>query len=158
MENERRRAREPSCVVELVFVQVAGVLAEVFLQEVGVVFLDDCVQTGELIVDVQTRVSLARRRDSKIAEEQHAEALAHVRRILRVVSQKDRVQTEERLAGRIVIERHLQTELVGPAAASAVRLDGDVPHHLIVPPEIRRVFRLVLPMLLQRLQVSGIDR
>ena len=64
-------------------------------------------------------------------EEQHAEALAHAARILRVVPQDDRLQAEELLIGRVVIEVDAQARLDAAAAAGAARADADVADGLV---------------------------
>src|SRR5438874_13718107 len=102
---------------------MSAVLAEILLQEIRVELLDDGVEADVLIVDEQSRVGFARRRNAEVAEEQHAQTLAHVGRILRVVAQQNRLEAEKRLTGRVVIESDLETRLVRPATPAAVRLD-----------------------------------
>ena len=92
-----------------------------------------------------------------LAEEPHRQALAHVARILRGVPQDERLETEKRLPVGVAVHVDAQTELVRPPAALAARADADVAHHLVVPAEIRRIVGLLQPVVLQYLQVPGID-
>ena len=91
-------------------------------------------------------------------EEQHADALAHVRRVLRVVAQDDRLQPEELLIRRVVVEVDAQSRLDAAAAARAARPDADVPDRLVGPLEIARVHRVIEIVDLQRLPVLRVDR
>jgi hypothetical protein len=88
----------------------------------------------------------------------HADPLVHVRRILRLVAQDERLQAEKRLARRVAIEVDAQAGLHAAAAAGAARADADVAHRLAVPLEVARVVRVVQIVVLQRLPVARVDR
>src|SRR6185295_5465418 len=86
-------------VVEGEFVQVAGVLAEVFLEKHLVDRLDDRVQPGVLVVEKQPGMRLALGLETHAAEEQHGQTLAKVRRVLCLIAKDDRLQSEKLLIG-----------------------------------------------------------
>ena len=72
------------------------------------------------------------------AEQQHAEPLVQVGRVLGVVAQHERLQAEELLVARVAIEIDAQAGLDAAAAAGAARADADVANGLVAPREVAR--------------------
>src|SRR5262249_45737358 len=91
-------------------------------------------------------------------EELHAEELAQVGRVLRLVAQDEVLQAEEPLIGGVVIDVDLEARLGAAAASVAARPDGNVANGLIAPPEISRIAGALLEMLFQRLPVARAHR
>ena len=96
--------------------------------------------------------------DTHKPEEQHAQALAQVGRILRVVPEDERLQPKELLAGRIAVRVEAKTGFLRAPAPVAAGPDADVAHHLIAPAEIGRVIRVLLEVIFKGLPIPGVDR
>jgi hypothetical protein len=102
-------------VVELVEIPVVlRVLAddaEDARQEALVDRLDDGIEARVLIVDVEPRVRLTRRRHADAREQPHRHRFTNARWILCQIVEHDRLQPEEGLGGGIAIEVDAQAGL-----------------------------------------------
>src|SRR5262245_57281279 len=87
-----------------VFVEISAVLAEMVFQKQGVDALDDHVQAHVLVVDVESRVCRAGYGYAKRLHELKRDALVEHRRLLSVVAQNNRRQSQESLIGAVAIE------------------------------------------------------
>ena len=82
-------------------------------------------------------------------EEEHAQPLVHVRGVLRVVPQHERLQSEELLIGDISIEVHAQARFDPAPAARPARPNPYISHHVALPAEIAGAVRVVEVVVLQ---------
>src|SRR5207244_9254785 len=98
---------------------------EISLEKDRINVFDNRVDTGVLIVNVQTRVHLTRRRDSEPAEERHGRALMHLRGVLRICPENEVLQSEKIEPALIAAEVELERGFDIASAALAVRLDTD---------------------------------
>ena len=96
--------------------------------------------------------------EAHAAEEQHGQALAHVRRILRLIAEDDRFQPEKLLIRGPAVEVDTKTRLDAAAAAGAARTDAHSWQRLVAPDEIDGIVVVAEPVDVQRRQVFRVDR
>ncbi len=110
----------PRCALDVVVLEQVPVVLDVALdftedagQEVLVHRLDDRVEADQLVVHVQPRERLARRRHAHPGEQPHRHRFLDARRVLREVVEDDRLEAEEGLVRRVAVEIDAQPGLGG---------------------------------------------
>ena len=86
-------------------------------EEILVDRLDECVEADVLATDVQPDVRFARSWNAEPLVELHRHRLVYARRILGQVIEDERLQPEEFLVGRVLVEVDLQTRFVARCAS-----------------------------------------
>jgi hypothetical protein len=120
--------------------------------------LDDRVEAGVLVVDVEARMRLARCRYAQAREQRHAEPLVQVAGILDVVAQYDGLQPEKLLPLVEQVEVDPQAGFVAAAAAGAAGPNPDVLDPLIAPREVRGVVGVQLVVSLEIAPIPRVHR
>ncbi len=101
--------------------------------------LDDHIEAGVLVVDIEPRVNGARRGNAQPRIERHRDGLVNAGRVLRHVVEHERLQAEKSLRRGVAVEVDAQPGFVRAARAAAARADADVTNGLAIQRQIGRV-------------------